>query len=402
MPVRRRAWLSREGVYYAGVLAFIVGGAVLRSFNLLVILSGMMMAPLLLNWRIVMATLRGLVVRRKLPEQVSAGQPLTVEITVENTRRSLGAWLITVEDWVERVGDESRPTTPDSRPLATRWWHTVRAALGLDRTRAAALAAQIPARGVTTTTYRITIPRRGRYRFGPLRVSTRYPLGLVWGHFTQRDKAELIVAPRIGRLTPAWAALLEAEMAGDQRRHPQRGLTEGDYYGLRPWQSGDSTRWIHWRTTAKLATPTVLQFERQRNRDVALLVDPWLPQSPQEGDLVRLELAISLAATAVADLTSRGNSRLVVAVAGREPQVWSGPASPLFCHELLGELATLPAVDGSSLNATLLQVRDQAPSGSRLIVISPRPSQVPDDPERDNLCWIDASAPELAELFTLE
>jgi uncharacterized protein (DUF58 family) len=408
MPVRRRAWLTREGVYYLGVLAFIVGGAVLRSFNLLVILSGMMMAPLLLNWRIVMATLRGLVVRRKLPEQVSAGEPLTVEITVENTRRSLGAWLVTVEDWVERVGDQSevgsrRSGVGSRMSLAGRWWwHAVRAAMGLDRTRAAAVAAQIPARSATTTTYRITIPRRGRYRFGPLRVSTRYPLGLVWGHFRQRDEAELIVAPRIGRLTPAWAALLEAEMAGDQQRHPQRGLTEGDYYGLRPWQSGDSTRWIHWRTTAKLATPTVLQFERQRNRDVALLVDPWLPEFPRDNDLRHLELAISLAATAIADLTSRGNSRLVVAVASRQPQVWSGPASPLFCHELLGELATLPAADGSSLNATLLQVRDQAPSGSRLIVISPRAPQVADDPERDNLCWIDASAPELAELFTLE
>ncbi|MCI0362199.1 MAG: DUF58 domain-containing protein [Planctomycetaceae bacterium] len=401
MPVRRRAWPSREGVYYLCVLGFIVGGAVMRNFNLLVILSGMMMAPLLLNWRIVMATLRGLVVRRKLPEQVCAGEPLTVEITVENTRRSLGAWLVAVDDWVERVSEEPGAGGVGVGSRGSPW-QTIRAALGLNRTHAAALAAQIPARAMTTTDYRITIPRRGRYRFGPLRVSTRYPLGLVWGHFTLNDEAELIVAPRIGRLSPAWAALLEAEMAGDQRRHPQRGLTEGDYYGLRPWQSGDSTRWIHWRTTAKLAAPTVLQFERQRNRDVALLLDPWLPQSPQQGDLARLELAISLAATAIADLTNRGNSRLVVAVAGRQPQVWSGPASPLFCHELLDELATLPSADGSSLEATLLQLRDQAPSGARLIVISPRGPQVADDPERDNLCWIDASAQQLAELFTLE
>jgi uncharacterized protein (DUF58 family) len=403
MPVRRRAWLSREGVYYLGVLAFIVGGAVLRSFNLLVILAGMMMAPLLLNWRIVMATLRGLVVRRKLPEQVSAGEPLTVEITIENTRRVLGAWLVTVEDWVERVEEKSavgsrEPGVGYPWPL----WQQFRTAIGLDRTHAEALAAQVRARGSATTTYRITIPRRGRYQFGPLRVSTRYPLGLVWGHFTLDDHAELIVAPRIGRLSPEWAALLEAEMAGDQRRHPQRGLNEGDYYGLRPWQSGDSTRWIHWRTTAKLASPTVLQFERQRNRDVALLLDPWLPPQPREADIGRLELAISLAATAVADLTSRGHSRLVFAVAGREPQCWSGPASPLFCHELLGKLATLPAADGSSLDDTLLQTRDQSPSGARLIVISPRPPQVAADPERDNLCWIDVSESALAELFTLE
>jgi len=403
MPVRRRAWLSREGVYYLGVLGFIVGGAVLRSFNLLVVLAGMMMAALLLNWRIVMATLRGLAVRRKLPEQVTAGEPLTVEITIENRRRSLGAWLVTVEDWVERVDEQPGVGSQESGVgHRWRWWQQLRSALKLDRTHAETLAAQIPARGSTTTTYRITMPRRGRYRFGPLRVSTRYPLGLVWGHFTLEDTAELIVAPRIGRLSPAWAALLEAEMAGDQRRHPQRGLSEGDYYGLRPWQSGDSTRWIHWRTTAKLATPTVLQFERQRNREVALLLDPWLPAQPREQDLGYLELAISLAGTAVADLTSRGHSRLVFAVAGRQPQCWSGPASPMFCHELLNELATLPATDNASLDESILQALDEAPHGARLIVISPRPPQVAADPDRDNLCWINVSAPELAELFTLE
>jgi uncharacterized protein (DUF58 family) len=191
-------------------------------------------------------------------------------------------------------------------------------------------------------------------------------------------------------------------MAGDQRRHPQRGLSEGDYYGLRPWQSGDSTRWIHWRTTAKLAAPTVLQFERQRNREVALLLDPWLPLQPREPDLGHLELAISLAATAVADLTSRGHSRVVFAVAGRQPQCWSGPASPMFCHELLSALATLPAADGSSLDETMREAREEAPRGALLIVISPRPPQVAADPNRDNLCWIDVSAPELAKLFTLE
>jgi uncharacterized protein (DUF58 family) len=196
--------------------------------------------------------------------------------------------------------------------------------------------------------------------------------------------------------------LLEAQHSGDQRSHPQRGVDEGDYYGLRPWQSGDSTRWIHWRTTAKLASPTVLQFERQRNRDVALLLDPWLPAQPRKQDVGNLELAISLAATAVADLTSRGHARLVFAVASRQPQCWSGPASPLFCHELLGELATLPAADGQLLPEAVRQTRDQAPSGARLIVVSPRPPQVAADPERDNLWWIDVSEPDLAELFTLE
>src|SRR5262245_55789789 len=103
MPLRRRAWLTREGWYYATVLAFIIGGAVLRSINLLVILAGTMIASLLFNWRLAMASLTGLIVHRRLPEQIVAGQPLTVEIKIENTRWWMSSWLLMVEDWVERV-----------------------------------------------------------------------------------------------------------------------------------------------------------------------------------------------------------------------------------------------------------------------------------------------------------
>ena len=412
MPLRRRAWLSREGWYYSFVLGFIVGGAVLRSINLLVALSGMMIALLFLNWRMVMASLRGLAAERKLPEQVTAGEPLTVEIAVENRRRTMGSWLVVVEDWIDGPLDLKRtksqePRTNSAGRSSFKVWSVVLGSWNLvagrwSLVRAEALAAQVPPRGRTTATYRVTLPRRGRYRFGPLRVSTRFPLGLVWANFTLPSRAVLIVAPRIGRLSAEWANLLEAHQAGDQRRHPQRGMTEGDYYGLRPWQTGDSTRWIHWRSTAKLGVPTVIQFERQRSRDVVLVLDPWLPPEPREEDAGLLEMAVSLTATAVADLTSRGQSRLVVAAAADEPQCWSGPASPLFCHEVLAELAVLPAADGRTLAAAIRWAQEQAPSGARLIVISPRGPQVAADPEHDHLVWIDVSRPGLETLFSLE
>src|SRR5262245_38430435 len=103
MPVRRRAWLTREGWYFLAVLAFIIGGAVLRSVNLLVILAGTMIAPLLFNWRLVMASLTGLIVCRQQLPQILAGETLTVQIDVENTRRWMSSWLVTLEDCVKRA-----------------------------------------------------------------------------------------------------------------------------------------------------------------------------------------------------------------------------------------------------------------------------------------------------------
>src|SRR5687767_15456836 len=139
MPLRRRAWLTREGWYYLAVLAFIIGGAVLRSINLLVILAGTMLAPLLFNWRLVMASLMGLSIRRQLPAQISAGEGLTVEIYVANTRRWMSSWLVVVEDWIERA---EKPT---------------------DRAvHAQALITHAPAGGQGVGTYRLTLHRRGR------------------------------------------------------------------------------------------------------------------------------------------------------------------------------------------------------------------------------------------------
>ena len=192
-------------------------------------------------------------------------------------------------------------------------------------------------------------------------------------------------------------------------RHPQRGISEGDYYGLRPWQSGDSLRWIHWRTTAKLARPIVRQYERRRSQDVAIVLDPWLPAGATERDEGLAELAISFAATALCDIANRGHSRLTIAIAATAPRCHSGPASTIFCEDVLADLAELALSENHSLSEAIQQALEASPRGARLIVVSPRsaddPSladtetELPLDP--DELVWIDTSSETLETLFTL-
>jgi uncharacterized protein (DUF58 family) len=426
--------LTREGWYYLAVLVFIIGGAVLRSVNLLVILAGTMIAPLLFNWRLVMASLMDLHIRRKLPEQIIAGEVLTVEIEIENPRPWMSSWLLTVEDRIQRVGQASRLSVQQGgvqnaeirrqnaecrmpraevsgRGSLKSWFQWLwRWRMGrTDTTRAIALVPHVPSRGRATGLYRITLFRRGRYRFGPLQIATRFPLGLVRGHFVLPERGELLVAPRLGRLLPDWASLLEAELVGEERRHPQRGVNEGDYYGLRPWQTGDSLRWIHWRTSAKLGRPIVRQFERRRGRDVAIVLDPWLKAAASEREEELVELAISLAATAISDIIRRGHSLLTFAIAGQQPLCVSGSASEMFCHEIFARLAELTPGDRGDLTAALAAALEASPRGTRLVIVSSRP---PDDPslaeisaelaiDPQELTWVDAGSPELTSLFVL-
>lgn len=90
MLKRRVVTICREGFYYLFVLAFIVGGAALRNVNLLFLLAGLMIGPLLLNWRTVVLALRQLDVERRLPKQVFAGQPFVVEVRCRTTAAGWG------------------------------------------------------------------------------------------------------------------------------------------------------------------------------------------------------------------------------------------------------------------------------------------------------------------------
>jgi hypothetical protein len=97
---RRSITICREGVYYFLVLAFIVGGATLRDINLLFVLAGLMIGPLVYNWRMAALSVRWLAVRRILPDYAFAGQPFRVEIRGENLRYRMGSWVLMIEDSV--------------------------------------------------------------------------------------------------------------------------------------------------------------------------------------------------------------------------------------------------------------------------------------------------------------
>ena len=60
----------------------------------------------------------------------------------------------------------------------------------------------------------------------------------------------LVVFPRLGRLTRGWLQRNRQAFAGAKRRE-QRAGSDGDFYGIRPWRSGDSPRRIHRRSSAR-------------------------------------------------------------------------------------------------------------------------------------------------------
>jgi uncharacterized protein (DUF58 family) len=388
-PIKhRRLVIAKEGWYYLLVMAFIVGGAMLREVNLLYILAGMMLGAFLVNARVASLSLKKLDVRRRMPERVFAGEKFTVALLAENQRPWFASWAIAARDFIER--EDGAQGAIDVEVLF------VQAAPG----------------GRAKATYEAEFPRRGRYQFGPIEISTRFPLGLLRASATVKETGALLVRPRMGRLTAHWKIAIQSARWGAHQSRPKRGVAEGEFYGLRGWRSGDSQRWIHWRTTARVNELVVRQFEQQQNWDAAILLDLWRPEWPDEEDLLREERAIAFLATAVVDLCRRGGSQLLVGVAGERLAHRRSAASRILAEELLDDLAEIHGAPEDRLPQLLDEALVQIPRGARLVVISTRPPErCPSDRFEalemdlrselilDSALWIDATSEEVARYF---
>jgi uncharacterized protein (DUF58 family) len=225
----------------------------------------------------------------------------------------------------------------------------------------------------------------------------------------------LIVAPRLGRLTRRWEQWTNPQRIGSEQSSQRRSPVEGDFYGLRPWRSGDSRRWIHWRTTARLNEIAVRQFEQGRNIDVALLIDLWTPIAATQTSLGHVEAAISVAATAVTQLCRSGTGNLTIALHSQSSRQWTGPASAPLAQDVLDELATAQPAQGDMLKKSLEYLLGASSPGTRLIVLSTRSvdieSVVAELPilsgnvaymTAASAVWLDVTSQELGEVFTLD
>jgi uncharacterized protein (DUF58 family) len=390
-PVKhRRLVIAREGWHYLVVMAFIVGGAMLREVNLLYMLAGMMLGAFLVNARMASFSLKRIDVRRRLPSRVQAGEKFTVQFVAENQRPRYASWAVAARDFIEREGGERRKATVDVEVLFPH----------------------VPAGSRALASYEAVLPRRGRYQFGPIEVSTKFPLGLLRASATVVEHETMLVRPRLGRLSRHWTRMVQSSRWGSHHSRPKRGTAEGEFYGLREWRSGDSQRWIHWRTTARTGQLVARQFEQQQNWDAALLLDLWRPEWPSEEDLFREERAVAFLATAVVDLCHRGGSQLLVGVAGETLAHRRAAASRMLAEELLDDLAQVRGAPDDRLPQLLDEALLETPRGARLIIISTRPQdECPPNRFRalegepraelilDNALWIDARSDEVTRYF---
>lgn len=249
--------------------------------------------------------------RRIHPRRPTAGEGVTVSLTLRNPRR--------------------RPTaaTTIDQPIGERGGF--RAAL-----------APIPGGGRRSSTHEVPTDRRGPVEFHALTVRRRDPLGLVEHRLVVGENSEILVLPRAERVHPDVGATAPIGDPADGGIRSPGAVETGDFSALRPYATGDDLRRVHWPSSARLDDLLIREDEPTGEDHLSVLVDT----RPGRGDPDRFERIVSIAAGFVDLAAARGDRIRLTTLAGFDSGVVTarnriGP--------LLEDLALLDRPDDDSL-----------------------------------------------------
>lgn len=351
---RRRSRSTRvpyEGLVYLVILIALMCGALLGKSNMLLLVTSMMAGPWIVNLVLCYALLRNIDVRRRAPSRIMAGEPFSIEIVVHNSRRFLSSWVLVVADQLAHAAERLRPKVVFTRVPP-----------GTDR----------------SVHYQARLMNRGRYKLGPMRVSTQFPLGLAERVLVVQERGEVIVYPALGMLSPSWKRPSASAHELVQRTAVRAGSFDDEFHRLREYRSGDDPRAIHWRTSARQNELMVREYHQSREDDLTVLLDLWIPKRPSPEDQQRVEFAVSFAATiGLQHCRDARGCGLGLSILGRTSEHWLGLAGPFGIEPYLECLALTEAQADADLSGFVAEALPLHGEKGRCVLITTRPTSPP-------------------------
>jgi uncharacterized protein (DUF58 family) len=298
----------------------------------LYVMSGVMLALLLIAAILSYRNVRSLQIRRRPIEPVTVGDPLRLSLTLHNpTTQPKGLLQV-----IDRL-------PPDLGTLPPQVIET------------------IPADSRHLLEYECPTDRRGIYRWQQVEVRTAAPFGLFWSRQTWPMRTIATVYPQIlplGRcpLIDEMGQDLSLQVLDNRRSRPSN---EGITRSLRPYRWGDPMRMIHWSTSARHGELRVRELELMTSgREVLIALDSAAQWDRDQFEAavtaatslyfygVRQQLNISLWTAATGRL--RGAQQVLRVLAGVMPgEAPKGEALPkqpiVWLTQNIASLTTLPA-----------------------------------------------------------
>jgi uncharacterized protein (DUF58 family) len=265
---RRTIWPTRDGWWCLFVVIGLGVAAINTGNNLLYLLVSLLLSLIVVSGVLSEQSMRGLHLEAEIPEEIYAGTPALFGALVQNRKRWLTSYSVTLELL--------------SRGSPVRFIYVPRLEAGAER----------------FVTWEVTLPGRGRQRLSGVRLTTRFPFGLFVKAGRVMLEADVLVFPAVRPISPEALQRLVGSGTASARR---RGRGH-DLYNLRAYRPGDDPRHIHWRSSAKTESLVVREMEAETTEDTRIVLAGTGAHDP-----ARLEAALSEAASATVHLIRAGS-----------------------------------------------------------------------------------------------
>lgn len=202
------------------------------------------------------------------------------------------------------------------------------------------------------THYEIRPKQRGVFTWNKVRVQSTDSLGLITVVKTyQTDPITMTIHPSAIPFAYDLTAL-----SGWGANQADAGSYRGyglEIRGVREFSTGDSLRYVHWRSTARTGTIQVKEFETGFNTNVILLLQLTLGSEIGESPYTTLEAMCSHAAYLAETLLNRGSS-----IELPNLEKFSSSISHSATHRLKEILDLLSAANANHSNPFSLEIED--------------------------------------------
>ena len=305
-------------------LTTIVGLAAINTGNnLLYLLVGSMLSFITASGVLSEFMLRKVSMERTFPKHIFARQAAPVSVAVTNRKKRIASFCLLIEDFTQENPMEQRR-----------------------------FLLKIPAQSTETITYPVVFKQRGMHRPGKIRISTRYPFGffLKSATFIEVDD-ELLVYPAIEKLQPADFPNQSSFLGDDGASKRGRG---SEVHSIRDYVHGDESTRIHWKSTAKFARLMTKEFEEERRKKIAVILDLSSPSKKMPLNFYQdVEQAVSLAASYITHFIKNDLQLQLITPTQRSP--FDRGQRHLF--RLLRMLALLQPTNGHSRQSLMRSIQ---------------------------------------------
>jgi uncharacterized protein (DUF58 family) len=254
-----------EGTKFILISIAVGFAAINTGNNLLYLILGMLLSLIIASGILSELGIKGLEVKRHLSPYIFAHTPSSAFLSITNKKRYFPSFSLEVE---ERVEGEIK-----------------------DRL---AYFFRVEPKSAQTRSYHLFFSHRGINQLQGPYILTRFPFGLFIKGIRHKECLKVLVYPQ---LLP-WKTIQKdvSPLGEGPRTIPQKGRGE-NIFGIREYLPGDTSRDIHWRSTAKLSQTMVKEYEKVGMKKVHIVLDTSLPKEESSSDLDQFERCVSKAAS---------------------------------------------------------------------------------------------------------